>query len=99
MIAHNTIFRRVAGDHPRWHAVATVDARSRPDALRRLGYDPAPRQNALLAVPLHGEVEREGGSAQLAYIMVWRTDRIDFDHRALDGTVRYRSQEREHPAV
>ncbi len=68
-----TIFRRVPGGHPRWHAVATLDARSRPDALRRLGLNPAPRQNAV------------GGPDGLR--MAWRTDRIDFDHRSIGGAI------------
>lgn len=73
MMHEYTIFRRVPGSHPRWHAVTTLDARSRPDALRRLGYTPGPRQNAFI------------GAAGLR--MAWRTDRIDFDYRSIGGAI------------
>jgi hypothetical protein len=68
-----TLFLRVPGAHPRWHAFDTIVARSRPDALRRAGYAPTPRQSAVV----HGAWLR----------MAHRSDRIDFDHRNLDGAV------------
>ncbi len=68
-----TLFYRVIGAHPRWHAMEELPARSRTDALRRTGFEPAPRANAV--------------TTPYGYRMTWRTDRIDFDHRAIDGSV------------
>lgn len=67
------LFYRVPGAHPRWHAQEVIPARSRPDALRRAGYEPAPRQNGVIT--------------GFGYRMTWRADRIDFDHRAIAGHV------------
>ena len=68
-----TVFRRVPGNHPRWHAQTELRARSRPDALRRAGHPTHARQPGTI----------DGASLYMAH----RTDRIDFDYRALDGAI------------
>lgn len=77
-----TIFRRVPGSHPRLHAVGSLRARSRPDALRRYGLPNVPSRRAQYV-----RADMIPADASGALYMAERTSAIDFDYQAQDGSL------------
>jgi hypothetical protein len=77
------LFRRTRTDEDprrRWRKYRSVEASSRPDALRRatpgrLNGDPITRYDHSI-VTIYGDL-----------VLAWRADRIDFDHYDFNGNL------------
>jgi hypothetical protein len=85
------IFKRVAGDHPRWHEVIQVRSTSRPAALRKYGIPVRPRRDCVVVesgcVDHNYSRKRVDGHIRDGLYLAVARDDIDFDYRDESGNV------------